>query len=290
MIGFAGASVCIVGMGLMGASAAQRIHGRCKKLIGVDINPEVIAFAINQGWIDEGFSSFSELESTPDLVILSVPVKQILAFLDGEAHKIRSSCMIVDFGSTKQQIISKMEQLPAHILCYACHPMCGKEISGPQSSDARLYENRSFLYHGVHIDAESDQVLFSMIDSLGAQPVPLDAGHHDRQLAYVSHVPHLLAASLMLVSGSETYEEKETLWKIAASGFQDMTRLAGSDITMIQDILATNDTQISLVLGQVIDNLSEIKEMLDKGELEELKLMLSQARKMKESANQWRKL
>ena len=286
---FAGATVCILGMGLMGASAARRIKGRCKYLIGVDIRTDVIHYVLDQGWIDEGYQEINAIPVEPDILILCIPVRQILKVLDYIAIENRRIGLILDFGSTKKQIITKMKSFPFSQAFFACHPMCGKEISGPQSSDEQLYQDRPFLYHGINTNEGHEQILLSMIQCLGAKPIKLDAVHHDRQLAYVSHVPHLLSTALMLVSGAEKQEEKEALWQISAGGFQDMTRLAGSDLTMIMDILATNREEITPVLGEVIEELQQMKQLLEENQFDEIRQRIERAKALKESANQWRK-
>ena len=289
MIDFAEATVCIVGMGLMGASAARRLKGRCRQVIGVDRQPDVIHYVLEQSWIDEGYTDIDEISGNPDMLILCIPVRQILAFLDRMAGKKRAFGLVVDFGSTKKQIIEKMESFPFQQAFFACHPMCGKEISGPQSSDDQLYQDRPFLFHGIRTDMNDERQLFTLIDRLGANPIRMDADHHDRQLAYVSHAPHLLASALMLVSGSDERESKESLWQISAGGFQDMTRLAGSDLTMIMDIIATNQDEIAPVLNEIITQLESIKTLIEQNRLDEIKALIEKAKKLKESANQWRK-
>jgi prephenate dehydrogenase len=289
MIDFTDAAVCIIGLGLMGASAAQKINGHCKKLIGIDTQVETIAFALEKHWIDTGYHHLDELEEMPDIIVLAMPVGQILRFMDEDLLKIRTSCMVIDFGSTKFEIINKMKSLPINFQCFACHPMCGKETSGPLNSDPFLFTGKPFLYYAISKEEKALKVLLDFIKILDAFPIEMDPLHHDRQLAYISHVPYLMAAALSLISSTDETEPPEDLWEKAATGYHDMTRLAGSDISMMIDIMKTNPEQISMVLTKIMDQLSVMKSLLDQGQSAEMRDLLIRAKKLKERANQCRK-
>jgi prephenate dehydrogenase len=289
VIGFSDAVVCIVGLGLMGASAAQRIHGQCRKLIGVDRNTESLQTVLAQGWVDSGFNKLQDLDEAPDLVILCTPVRTILSILENDLLTIKTPSVIVDFGSTKGEIIQKMAALPERFTCFACHPMAGRETSGPQSSVPDLYLGRPFLFYPIVKESRGWNLLADLIKALGATPVRLDPENHDMQLATISHVPYLMAVALSLVSAQDGPEASEALWEIAANGYHDMTRLAGSDLNMMTDILATNPQNISVVLQKVIDQLAEIKTMVDNQQPEKIMNLLAEAKQIKKRANQCRK-
>ncbi len=273
----------------MGASAAQRIHGQCKRLIGVDRNAKSLQTVLAQGWVDGGFESLQDLDENPDLVILCTPVRTILTILKKDILLIKTPCVVIDFGSTKGEIINLMERLPDRFTCFACHPMAGKETSGPQASTPDLYTGRPFLFYPISKESSGWNLLADLIKVLGANPVRLDPENHDLQLATISHVPYLMAVALSLVSAQEGTEASEQLWEIAANGYHDMTRLAGSDLNMMTDILATNPKNISTVLQKIIDQVSELKTLLDEDRSEEMKIKLSEAKQIKERANQCRK-
>ncbi|MBI9048347.1 MAG: prephenate dehydrogenase [Anaerolineaceae bacterium] len=290
MIDFAGANVCIIGMGLMGSSAAQQLIGKCKKLIGVDRDGETIQYVLHKHWIDAGYQDFADIDDTPDIIIFTIPVQQILKYLDAEVLNIKTPCIIIDFGSTKNDIIKKMSVLPKNFQCFACHPMCGKEMSGPFVSDKTLYIGKPFLYHAMHSEKWAFDVLVQLVNNLGARMIELDPQKHDRQLAYISHVPYLSSAALALISSRDEQSDPQELWNIAANGFFDMTRLAGSDVSMIQDIVATNSKEISYVLDKLIEELSSLKSLIEKGKSAELRQNFETAKKLKERAYQCREL
>ncbi len=289
MTEFSDAVVCIVGLGLMGASAAQRIHGQCRRLIGIDRNTEYLQTVLAQGWVDSGFENLIDLDETPDLVVLCTPVRTILTILRDDILTIKAPCVIVDFGSTKGDIIRQMEVLPERFTCFACHPMAGKETSGPQASTPELFVGRPFLFYPIDKESMGWNLLADLIKGLGAVPVRLNPDLHDKQLATISHVPYLMAVALSLVSAQDGTEASERLWEIAANGYHDMTRLAGSNLDMMTDILVTNPENISVVLQKVIDQLGEIKTLVDKNQPEEMQPLFSQAKQIKERANQCRK-
>ena len=289
MIDFSGANVCIIGMGLMGSSAARRLKGRCKKLIGVDRNGESVQYVLHKHWIDAGYQSFEDLDETPDVIIFTTPVQQILKYLDSTIRSIRTSCVLIDFGSTKKEIIKRMSVMPLNFQCFACHPMCGKELSGPIASDENLYVGRPFLVHRISKEAWAYDVLLEIVKILGAEMIELDPYWHDRQLAYISHVPYLASASLSLISGQDEMIEPEALWNIAANGFFDMTRISGSDVSMWEDIVATNGEEISDVLEKLITQLTQIKQQIDQNDLAALRRSFEYAKLLKERAYQCRK-
>jgi prephenate dehydrogenase len=289
MIDFSGANVCIIGLGLMGSSAARRLKGQCKKLIGIDRNGESVQYVLHKHWIDAGYQSFEDMDETADVIIFTTPVQQILKYLDSEIRTIRTPCVLLDFGSTKKEIIKHMSFLPLNFQCFACHPMCGKEFSGPIASDESLYVGRPFLVHRISKEIWAFEVLQTIVRLLGAEMVDLDPTWHDRQLAYISHVPFLASASLALISGQDERIEPEVLWNIAANGFYDMTRIAGSDVSMMEDIMATNGSEISDVLQKLIDQLNTYKKLIDDNDLPALRSSFEYAKLLKERAYQCRK-
>ena len=289
MIDFSGANVCIIGLGLMGSSAARRLKGRCKKLIGVDRNGESVQYVLHKHWIDAGYQSFEDLDETPDVIIFTAPVQQIFQYLDFTIRSIRTPCVLIDFGSTKKEIIKRMSVLPLNFQCFACHPMCGKEFSGPIASDESLYIGRPFLVHRISKETWAFDVLQAIVNALGAEMVELDPNWHDRQLAYISHVPYMASASLSLISGQDEMIEPEALWNIAANGFFDTIRIAGSDVSMMEDIVATNGKEISEVLEKLIAQLTEFKQLIDQNDLDSLRRSFEFAKLLKERAYQCRK-
>ena len=289
MIDFSGATVCIIGMGLMGSSAARRLKGQCKKLIGIDRNGETVQYVLHKHWIDSGYQSFEDIDETPDVIIFTTPVQQILKYLDSTIRTIRTPCVLIDFGSTKKEIIKNMSVMPLNFQCFACHPMCGKEFSGPIASDETLYFGRPFLVHRISKENWAYEVLQTIVKHLGADMIALDPYWHDRQLAYISHVPFLASASLALISGQDEMIEPEALWNIAANGFYDMTRIAGSDVSMMEDIMATNGPEISDVLQKLIDQLTNYKRMIDQNDLPALRRSFEYAKNLKERVYQCRK-
>jgi len=284
MMVFKEANICIVGLGLMGSSLARKLHGHCKNLVGVDLNESTLNLALKKGWIDTGHTTISEVNPYPDLVILCIPIRRILNFLEQEIHAIKNPCVVIDFGSTKRMIIQKMEKLPDRFCCYACHPMCGRERSGPQASLPALFTGAPFLILPILQAPVHHPLVTTLITLIGANRIPMDADQHDFQMAYISHVPYLLSAALILVTDQDCNTQLEALGKIAANGFQDMTRLAGSDVTMMTDILVTNQEPITQVLKKLTDQLSELNEIIQRGNPEEIAPLLTRVKSLKERA------
>jgi prephenate dehydrogenase len=285
MKNFADSVICIVGLGLMGGSAARRVHGQCKKLIGIELNKANTDLALREGWIDESYCSIAAMQEAPDMVILCSPVRAIQTILENEIMALTSPCVVIDFGSTKDTIIKIMDTLPERFTCFACHPMCGKETSGPEASQQDLFLGQLFLVHPIGHARFEDPLLTALISILGGYPMVMNPESHDLQMAYISHVPYLIAAALILVSANDQRENPEDLWKIAANGFHDTTRLAGSDITMMSDILITNRDPIVDVLKKLTDQIHEIQAVVERGQSHEIVLMLEQVKNLKKRAN-----
>lgn len=238
--------VAIVGLGLMGGSLAMalRTQNVCRKIIGVTRDPETRQAALACGCVDVTGVELS-LIAEADVVILATPVRTILAQLPQVGITAHEGALVMDFGSTKSDIVRAMQDLPAHLRPIGAHPMCGKETGGFGSADANLYRNAMFVLTPLERTSSPSLALArSLATAIGARPIVLDAARHDRIVAAISHLPFVLAASLMAIV-QELADADELIHTLAASGFRDTSRLAASDTTMMLDILMTNRENIA---------------------------------------------
>ena len=228
-------TVGIVGLGLIGGSIALRARAAWKgvRLIGVD-RPAVMADAVARRVIDQSRGSVAELTDA-DLVILATPVPEVIELIGTVAGNALPG-LITDVGSTKREILKAAEraQLANFI---GGHPMAGLERSGLAAARADLFEARPWLLVDAAEEAAPVRRLQRFIIGLGARPMHLDATSHDRTMAYLSHLPQLLAVALM-----NTAAEACATDALIASGraFREMTRLAASPPAVWKGILATN--------------------------------------------------
>lgn len=243
---FAGACVTIIGLGLMGGSLAGALAARraCRRVVGISRRPESLQIAQERGWIHHGTTNAAEGVAEADIVVLATPPRVVLRQLQDIGPYLPAGALVMDLASTKAHIVEAMEHLPAHVQPLGGHPMCGKEQAGIQAADPTLFAGRPFILSPL--PRTSPQALEqgkALAQAVGAVPMVLDAVDHDRMVAWISHLPHTAALSLMgaVTAGAQN---DPGLWSLAASGFRDTTRLAASDCDMMLDIFLTNRENI----------------------------------------------
>jgi prephenate dehydrogenase len=272
------ARVTIVGLGLIGGSMAAGLRGRCAELVGVDLDPETLRFARDRGIVDRIEPDVGAGLETCDMAILAVPVGEILSILARLGGDLPSPQFIMDVGSTKAEIVAAMRALPSEIDPLGGHPLCGKEISGLSAAEAGLFRDKAFVITPLERSTDGvRQLADGIIDALGARAIVMDAVEHDRLLAATSHLPYLLAVTLVACVG-EIATSDPGVWELTASGFRDSTRLAGSDIRMMIDILSTNTSDIRKMIDAARAILIRFEDALQKGDLAGVEAQLQVAR------------
>lgn len=271
MNGFKSERLAIIGLGLMGGSLALALRDKADTIIGMDLNPQSGQYALAHGLIDHFVADVKSAVKEADTVILAAPVRVILKLLQQEIGTyLRSNTLVIDLGSTKADICDALGRLPIGIQAIGGHPMTGKERSGVEESDATLYHNRPFvLCETRRTTPATRHRALSLVESIGAIPIEMEAHRHDRVVATISHVPYLLSIALM-ATASRQAEQDEGVWALAAGGFRDMTRLAGSDITMMSDITSTNTQAIAELLAHFRMQLAVLETYLIAGDKQRL--------------------
>ncbi len=268
----------IVGLGLMGGSLALALReaGACKAILGITRDPATRDRALASGVVDAASGDLS-LASQADVVILATPVRTILRQLPTLGGLARPGTIILDLGSTKTEIVRAMEQLPSSLEPIGGHPMCGKENSGFSAADRALYQNAPFILSPL-ARTSPDTLAFarSLAEAIGAQPVLLDPVRHDKIVAVISHLPFVLASSLMAMAG-QFAETDDLLLTLAAGGFRDTSRLAASDTTMMLDILMTNRQNVAPLLRAFAERLNRMADRMDEQDEASLQVELKQA-------------
>ncbi len=239
------ATVAIIGLGLMGGSLALalRAQNACRRIIAITSNAATREQLRARNIADEASADLTRASSA-DMLILAAPVRTIITQLPRVGAIARAGAIVLDLGSTKREIVQAMEALPAHIQPIGGHPMCGKEKTGFNAADADLYRNAVFVLTPLaRTTAQTLDLAKSLAATIGARPLVLDPARHDRIAAAISHLPHTLAAALMLTV-DEFAGDDDLTFALAASGFRDTSRLAASDTTMMLDILLTNHENV----------------------------------------------
>jgi prephenate dehydrogenase len=264
--------VTMVGLGLMGGSwgLALKAAGFTGRRIGCD-RAQVLERALASGAVDEGAEDLAAAVRDSDLVILATPVGVILDLLPQLKSSVKLGALVTDVGSTKRLIARRGGEIfDGKTLFLGGHPLAGKERSGLENADARLFTDTRYVLTPVSPDLLEDarvKAFMELVRALGAQPFVTDPASHDRAVAFLSHLPQLLStglASLIAEQGAEDFLPAE----LAASGFRDVTRLAESPYNVWRDICLTNIENIQSALESLIEKLESMKLHLSDRELE----------------------
>ncbi|HKC87834.1 MAG TPA: prephenate dehydrogenase/arogenate dehydrogenase family protein [Blastocatellia bacterium] len=262
--------VCVVGCGLIGGSFALALRragftGRITAC-GGSRSPRL---AVERGVVDAVEESFDRGEvCQADLIYLAAPIGGIIDFLRTRSKQLRQGATVTDAGSAKVEICrAARESLPAGMTFVGGHPMAGGENTGVQYARADLFDRATYaLMIGQGTDgAESDRFR-SLVESIGARVLLTRPEDHDAAVALISHLPQLVASALASLLGPERDVEvadRELARALAATGWRDMTRLAGSAWGVWRDICLTNQPNISNALGSLIAELQSLKDALD---------------------------
>jgi prephenate dehydrogenase len=265
--GFSSRHLAVVGLGLMGGSLALALRGCAETVTGVDPKPETRDFAVRQGIVDTATDDLQRGVSEADTVILAAPVRTIVQMLQLRIGSyLRSNTLLIDIGSTKEDICEAMGRLPVGVQAVGGHPMTGKEQSGIEASEATLFDERPFVLCPTRRTTPATRLrALELVYSVGGMPIEMDPHRHDRLVAAISHLPYLLSAALVATVAKEG-ESDEAVWELAAGGFRDMSRLAGSDVQMMGDILSTNTQAVAVLLALFRVQLAMLEAMLVSGD------------------------
>jgi len=264
------ARLSIVGLGLMGGSLARALQGKVAELIGMDWDPQIVELANELEIFDHASNDLHHTLKTCDLVVLATPVRAILDTLIQIGRDLPAPPRVFDIGSTKVDIVQAMNALPKKVDVLGGHPLCGKERMGLANSDAELYRDKTFVI--TPLERTSDEMLGlveELIAAIHARPLTMDAERHDRLVAVTSHLPYLMAVTL-ISAGMEASATDDAIWDLIASGFIDTSRLAASEVTIMSDILLTNRGEIQKALTGAIHRLQELSKIISSGDADKL--------------------
>lgn len=270
--------VTIVGLGLMGGSLAGALRGHCSEVVGLGRSDETVRAARGLGLIDEGTTNPTEAFCGAGVVVLATPVRTIIEQLRAFAPDLPGDCLIMDLGSTKGEILKAMADLPDGIEVLGAHPMCGKEMSGITEAEPELYRGCTFILCPLERTSEEALVLArELVTAIGATPLVLEGDRQDCLVATLSHLPYLLACSLIQTADVTTSDDPAA-WEIIAGGFRDASRVAGSNVQVMLDILMTNRDAILRSATAFRARFNCLVELIEAGEEDRLALLLANCR------------
>jgi prephenate dehydrogenase len=254
-------TVALVGMGLMGGSLGLALRQRrlARQVVAVARRPETVRRALELGAADEGCSEPRKGAAEADLVVLCTPVLTMPAIVERIAPHLKPGAVVTDVGSTKAVLVRELPpRLRPDTPYLGGHPMAGSEQTGVDAARADLFVGASYLLTPTS-ETPEDAVarLERWIAALGAIPIRMQPEAHDRAVAGISHLPHVVAAALAAAVGGPLPEhasggtdERETLRRLIAGGFRSTTRIAASSPEMWRDICLTNREAVLEALRQ----------------------------------------
>lgn len=270
-------TLCVIGTGLIGGSFCLSLKqaGACKNIIGAGRSEQTLQTALRLDIIDSYETDIAAAVKNADLIFVSVPLGAMSSVFEKIAAGLKRAgnhhAVITDAGSSKAQVQQIAEKIFADDASrfVAGHPIAGTENSGPEAAFAGLYKGRRVvLTPSKNTSPDALQLVTSLWQKTGAIVDLMSAQQHDKVLAATSHLPHLLAFGL--VHCLENMDDIDDIYRFAAGGFRDFTRIASSDPTMWRDICLNNQQPILAMLQRYRDELDMLYNALEAGDGEKL--------------------
>ncbi len=269
--------VAIIGLGVIGGSLGMALLAKGNyEVVGIDRDPVTVRLALETGAVSAGTTDCLNGVKQADIVVVAIPVGDLADLAREIAPSISSEAIVTDVGSTKAEVVAQLEEIfPSRFV--GGHPMTGSERSGIEGAELYLFENAIYvLTPTARTDSEALQKIQEMVADTGAISCFISPDDHDRIVAAISHLPHMMAVALMNLAAdfSELHPQALTL---AAGGFRDMTRIAASSQVMWRDIFATNRRNVIELSRQFREVLLHCEQLLEREDYNELVLFMQRA-------------
>jgi cyclohexadieny/prephenate dehydrogenase len=279
--------VALIGLGLIAGSMAHamRRDGVVGEIRGYARSEATRETARKIGLCDMVCDSAIEAVKDADLIVLATPVGVMGKVAEEIAPHLKPGATVTDVGSVKGTVIADVApHIPEGVFFVPSHPMAGTEHSGPESGFAELFDNRWCLIVPVEgtPDAATER-LESFWKRLGANTERMDPEHHDLVCAVVSHIPHLIAYTMVGVADDLRRVSDQEVIKFSAAGFRDFTRIAASDPTMWRDVFLTNKDATIEMLGRFTEELFALQRAIRTGDGEQLHAYFTRTRAIRRS-------
>lgn len=279
--------VLIIGLGLIGGSLAKALKQKSfAYVLGYDLDAGELQQGLDLGVIDEACFALDQGVPRADLVVIAVPVKACEAVFLQIAPWLRSETIITDVGSTKANVIAAAKQvfgqLPPRFI--PGHPIAGSEKSGVTAADAGLFvKHKVIITPHEQADLSAVQTVARLWQWVGAEVLQMSVTRHDQVLAATSHLPHILAFSLVDTLAKE--QDSSEIFRYAAGGFRDFTRIAASDPTMWHDVCIANRSQLLAQIDIFTAGLAQLRQAIDQGDSQTMLGVFTRARAAREHFN-----
>ena len=283
-------SALIIGMGLIGSSIARAIRQKkiAEKIFAIDNNKKIINLTKNLKIVDAIFENLENNFEQFDLIFICTPLSSYKNIFKELNTFIKTPTLITDVGSTKMSVINdfksqinnnKISFLPAH-------PIAGLEKSGPQHGFAELFDNRYCIVTPINSDDEFIGSISNIWKSFGMTVEIMEGERHDRVLAMTSHIPQLIAYSVVGTATDLEAQMKDEVIKYSAAGFRDFTRLAGSDPVMWRDVYEKNKDAVLEMLGRFSEDLLTYQKAIRNNDLKFLEDKFSKSKEIRKIIEQ----
>ncbi|MBM3602520.1 MAG: prephenate/arogenate dehydrogenase family protein [Alphaproteobacteria bacterium] len=277
----------LVGLGLIGSSIAHGIRRWRPELqvVGYDRDPAVRQQAAALGFCHSVVDTPAELGQGTDLLMLAVPVGSMANAFAEVAPALKPGAIVSDVGSVKQAVIDALQPLlPTGVHLVPGHPVAGTEQSGPEAGFAELFQNRWCILTPVPDCPDwANEAVNNLWQSLGSQVTTMDAPHHDLVLAITSHIPHLIAFTIVGTATGLAESTQREVIQFSAGGFRDFTRIAAGDPIMWRDIFLNNRDAVLEMLGRLTEDLTAMQRAIRFGDGQQMADVFARARAIRRS-------
>jgi cyclohexadieny/prephenate dehydrogenase len=279
--------VAIIGIGLIGSSLARvlRRDGLAGEIVACARRPETRAKALELGIVDRAVEDAAEAVRGADLVVIATPLSAYADIAARIGPALQPGAIVTDVGSVKQAVIRDLKPaLPDNVHLIPGHPVAGTEHSGPEAGFAELFRDRWCILTPLpDTDAGALARLTALWEQAGMRVVTMDAEHHDRVLAMTSHLPHVIAYTIVGTATDLEESLKSEVIKFSAGGFRDFTRIAGSDPVMWRDIFLNNREAVLEMLQRFSEDLTALQRAIRWGEGDKLEELFTRTRAIRRS-------
>lgn len=274
--------ITVIGVGLIGGSLALTLKEKkfASKVYGVDNNEENLKKALSLGIIDEAVDLETAIKKSK-LIILAIPVDAIKALLPSIMDQINDQQVVIELGSTKEQLLDGVTDHSRRGRLVASHPMAGTEYSGPEAAVKDLFLDKTMVLCDVkNSDEDALELVEALCDALEMNIIFMNPKEHDLHTAYVSHISHITSFALALTV-LEKEKSQGRIFELAAGGFESTVRLAKSSPEMWVPIFAQNRTNILEVLTEHIKQLQNMHDVLSNEDYEAFNKLIKRSNKIR---------
>ena len=273
--------VAIIGLGLLGGSIGLSVAERAPAIVtkGYDADPATRERARERGLVQTVSENAADAVCDADLVILCVPVGAMSDAARAFSNALPQGAIVSDVGSSKQSVGEDLAAALPGATIIPAHPVAGTEQSGPEAGFATLFDKRwCILTPPADADRARVAELAQFWEMLGAKIEIMDAQHHDLVLAVTSHIPHLIAYTIVGTASDLENVTRSEVIKYSAGGFRDFTRIAASDPTMWRDVFLHNKTAVLEMLGRFTEDLTALQRAIRSGDGDTLHELFTRTR------------